>query len=190
MYTFTNYLLYKYVGSVVCPFKVIFCGIFGVHLRAYGWLEEWSPLHLQECLRTVIWTGPFKPCFNALAEIFCTWIVFSQFSREIEVLWARGRISRCTQKNQPWGLEAAEVFELCLHAFIQAQQEFSFFWVRGILKSGSMQTPLGYGDGAGKRLCMGRVRFRDKKEIKKGSSSLSNSYVPCYLHFLVNLKSP
>lgn len=36
MYTLTNYLLYKYVGSVVCPFKVIFCGIFGVHLKAYG----------------------------------------------------------------------------------------------------------------------------------------------------------
>lgn len=84
MYTLTNYLLYKYVGSVVCPFKVIFCGIFGVHLRAYGWLEEWSPLHLQECLRTMVWTGPFKSCFDALAEIFCTWIAFSQFSRKIE----------------------------------------------------------------------------------------------------------
>lgn len=43
MYTFTNYLLYKYVGSVVCPFKVIFCGIFDVHLRAYGWLEKSDP---------------------------------------------------------------------------------------------------------------------------------------------------
>lgn len=84
MYTFTNYLLYKYVGSVVCPFKVIFCGIFGVHLRAYGWLKERSPLHLQECLRTMVWTGPFKTCFDALAEILCTRIVFSQFSRKIE----------------------------------------------------------------------------------------------------------
>lgn len=36
MYTFTNYSLYKYVGGVVCPFKVIFCGILGVHLKAYG----------------------------------------------------------------------------------------------------------------------------------------------------------
>lgn len=136
-------------------------------LKDYG--MNWS-------LQTMFWCTSWN-----ILHLDCIQPVFQKNWKE--VLWARGRISRCTQKNQPWGLEAAEVFELCLHAFIQAQQEFSFFWVGGILKSCSMQAPLGHGDGAGKRHCVGRVRFRGKKEIKKWLSSLSNSYIPCYLHF-------
>lgn len=53
MYTFTNYLLYKYVGSVVCPFKVIFCGIFCVHLKGLWLIGRVIPAPS---------TGMFKDC--------------------------------------------------------------------------------------------------------------------------------
>lgn len=42
------------------------------------------PAHLQKCLRMMVWSGPLKLFSHALAETFCTWVVFWPVFQQIE----------------------------------------------------------------------------------------------------------
>lgn len=173
MYTSTNYLLYKYVGNVVCPFKVIFCGIFGVRFKGLWLIGRVVPTPSTEMLKDdgvnwSLWT--IFPCtsWNVL-HLDCT----GQFSRKKNekrslVSW-RENFPVYTEKTalrvgSCWGFWALSA---CIHTstagvfFLLGQRNFKKWFHAG---SPRTQRP---SRRAGKARCVGRVRFRDKNQNQK-----------------------
>lgn len=130
MYTSTNYLLYKYVGNVVCPFKVIFCGIFGVHFKGLWLSGRVVPTPSTEMLKDdgvnwSLWT--FFPCTSWM---FCTWIVLASFP---EKKWKEksceleGEFPGVHRKNSLEGWKLLRFLSfVCMHSYKHSRSFLSF----------------------------------------------------------------